>query len=172
MLEDICDFIRIVDSRVKFALEEEFQYQMELSDGEWLILYERKFYGKQIEPAITSESQAILQFFAQCTCPISALRLGRSLSSRNSEHGPILSDDMAVTYLLRGMEWICKNAHHRDMKVGMGIYLLDNEFRKACELLAGYIKDMKEHSICPEILMLVVQTITPKAEVKAREFDA
>ncbi|GAA6186651.1 hypothetical protein [Aliiglaciecola sp. NS0011-25] len=99
-----CKFEGIVNDDISNMLDEEFQYQMELTDGTYVFWYEAHFKGHQIEPAVDGTSQAILQYFSHCGCPISMLRLGRSLSKRNYQHGPIISHALAVKYLVKGFE--------------------------------------------------------------------
>ncbi|WP_438863295.1 hypothetical protein [Neptunicella sp.] len=155
----ICDFTALVSKDIQKQLDTEFQYQMNLTDGEWVFWEDKYFQGHQVEPAIDATGQAILQFFTTCACPISMLRLGRSMSSRNSDHGPITSDSMAVKYLLTGMEFIANNLYDQKKAVGMRYYMDTLEFRFACELLLSYKNEMRSENICPEIIDLIMGVV-------------
>lgn len=155
MFHVICNFIPLAGQEFEQRLDEEFQYQMDLTDGEYVFWQDTHFQGHQIEPALDGTAQAILQFFANISCPFSMLRLGRSLSPRNHAHGPITSDDMAVKYLLAGMEAIDNNLYDPQCKEGMLFLIAQTEFRLACELLLSYENELAQNNICPEILRLI-----------------
>lgn len=162
MDQNICDFTALAGDRIQQALEDEFQYQMNLTDGTYVFWLDKVFLGHQIEPAIDATSQAILQYFADLYCPFSMLRLGRSLSKLNHEHGPIVSDHMSVRYLLSGIEQLENSLH--DPKVSMGIksYLHSLEFRLACELLVSYKKEIDDGTLCPSIKALIDLVVISK----------
>ena len=159
MYQDICNFIALASDDIQKQLHEEFQYQMNLTDGEWVFWEDKSFREHTVEPATDATSQAILQYFTTCACPISMIRLGRSLSPRNAAHGPITSDLMALKYLLTGMEFIANNLYDPKIVLGMKYYMSTLEFRLACELLLSYEKEIKMENICPEIIHLIAGAI-------------
>jgi hypothetical protein len=165
MFHAICNFISLAGYEFEQQLDEEFQYQMDLTDGEYVFWQDTYFRGHQIEPAKDAKAQAILQFFANINCPFSMLRLGRSLSPRNHEHGPITSDEMAFKYLLVGMEIVTNNLYDPKCKVGMQFLMAEMEFRLACELLLSYENELVNRCICPEISALVSFVIKKNVKI-------
>ena len=150
-----CNFEAIVSDTLKNLLDEEFQYQMELTDGTYVLWYDTHFRGHQVEPANDGESQAVLQYFASCGCPFSMLRLGRLLAKRNYQHGPIVSDVLAIKYLVTGLEQL--NNSLFDMNVNKGIILYTNsaEFLLVCTLIATYEKELERLGIWQEIKQII-----------------
>ncbi|MGJ8680567.1 hypothetical protein [Paraglaciecola sp.] len=159
MLEINCNFTALAGDILLKKLDDEFQYQMSLTDGQWVFWQDPYFYGHNLEPATNVVAQAILQYFAGCACPFSMLRLARSLSPRNAHHGPITSDEMTVSYLLQGLEIIENNLHDPYVKTGFTLYISQLEFRLACELFTVYKKEFKSKLICPSVTSLVEHAI-------------
>ncbi|WP_278403860.1 hypothetical protein [Pseudoalteromonas ruthenica] len=155
MFEVICDFTALAGAHVSEELDKEFQYQMNLTDGEWLFWQESQFLGHSLAPVKDATGQAILQYFAHCACPFSMLRLGRSLSERSEEHGPVTSDIMAIKYLLGGLEVVQNNLYDHRVREGMELLISSLEFRLACELLITYDTELNKRVICPEIMALI-----------------
>ena len=164
MFDSVCNFMALAGKETGEKLEDEFQYQMDLTDGEYVFWEAESFDGVQLEPALTAEAQAILQFFSSCACPISMLRLGRSLSERNSEHGPIVSDSLALKHLLKGFEIIDNNLYDEKIKAGMLLIVEGREFRAACELTISYEKELHRKLICPEIKQLITRYIDVRSK--------
>ena len=155
MYQSICNFMALAGEVLTQKLENEFQYRMNLSDGEYLFWERKVFENVTLEPALTAEAQAILQYFSSCACPFSMLRLGRSLSERNVEHGPIISDSLALQYLLKGLEVVDNNLYDDRIKVGMFMLIESPEFKAACDLIISYERDIEGSIICPEIRNLI-----------------
>ncbi len=145
------DFTALAGDALLDELEKEFQYQMDLSDGCYVFWNEEDFQGWRLSPATTSESQAILQFFANCSCPISLHRLGCSLSPRNAEHGPIISNELAIKYLLQGFETLANWKYDPKISCVLDIYRATRDYRLASEILATYWEDIQTNHICPEV---------------------
>ena len=155
MHKNICNFEALASPEMSKLLDEEFQRQMDLTDGEYLFWFDNEFEGHNVETPTNAIGQAILQFFANCSCPISRLRLGRSLSKRNYSHGPIVCETTAFQYLLSGAEQVVNNLYDDNVKEGFEFYISTLEFRLACELLMSYEIELLELAICPEILLFV-----------------
>lgn len=148
-----CKFEAIVSDDISQMLDEEFQYQMDLTDGTYVFWHDCHFKGHQVEPATDSNGQAILQFFAGCGCPFSMLRLGRSLSERNYQHGPIISHALAIKYLIKGFEQLSNSLHDNFVRDGVLLYMQSNEFLAACSLISTYESEIQ--GLCPEIRELI-----------------
>ncbi|MDF2177931.1 hypothetical protein P2G88_06675 [Aliiglaciecola sp. CAU 1673] len=168
MHSDICDFTALAGKTLLKQLDREFQYQMELTDGNWVLWYDTHFKGHCLEPATDVKAQAILQFFGSCACPFSMLRLGRSLSPRNNQHGPIQSNMMAIRYLLSGFECIANNLFDYKISTGMRAFMTQLEFRLAGELLMTYQKELATMQICPEILALATGGVLMSEDMFSR----
>ncbi|MDM7861913.1 hypothetical protein QTP81_15020 [Alteromonas sp. ASW11-36] len=154
-MRDICNFEALAGEKTLEALKNEFHYQMELTEGKYVFWLESKFMECNLDPATNAESQAILQFFANCACPFSSLRLARSMSKRNVEHGPIVSDEAALHYLLTGIEQLAAGLYDPKINSGILLYLRSNEFLLACQLLATYQNEFKGETLCPEVKVLI-----------------
>lgn len=154
------DFTALAGEQLLDELEREFQYQMNLSDGCYVFLDKDKFQGWQLTPATTPEAQAILQFFAECYCPISLHRLGCSLSPRNAQHGPIVSDYLAIKCLLLGFETLTNWRYDPKISSVLNVYRATREYRLASEILATYWKDIQTDNICPEVLYTMLDLKT------------
>lgn len=155
------DFTSLAGEEILEALEREFQYQMNLSDGCYFFWHDESFLGWSLLPAIETESQAILQFLAECSCPISLHRLGCSLSPRNMEHGPITSDSLAVKYLLQGFETLANLNYDPKIKRVLDLYRSTQDYRQACEMLATYWGDIEKNNICSEVFDAISDFTTP-----------
>ncbi|MEM7360282.1 MAG: hypothetical protein AAF431_14390 [Pseudomonadota bacterium] len=157
----ICvDFTALAGEALLDELEKEFQYQMDLSDGCYVFWNDEAFQGWRLSPATTSESQAILQFFADCACPISLHRLGCSLSPRNAEHGPITSNELAIRCLLQGFETIANWKYDPKIKSVLNVYRATNDYLLACDILATYWEDIQTNHLCPEVFDTVIDLKT------------
>lgn len=150
-----CKFEGIVSDDILKMLDEEFQYQMDLTDGTYVFWYDSHFNGHQVEPATDGTGQAILQYFSGCGCPISMLRLGRSLSKRNYQHGPIISHALAVKYLIKGLEQLNNSLFDENVRDGMLLYMQSKEFLVACSLISTYAEEINGLNLCPEIKGLI-----------------
>jgi len=158
-----CKFEGLVSDSISNMLDEEFQNQMNLTDGTYIFWYDSHFNGRQVEPAVDGTGQAILQFFANCGCPISLLRLGRSLSKRNYQHGPIISHTLSVKYLIKGFEQLNNSLFDKNVCDGMLLYMQSKEFLAACNLISTYASDIQ--GLCPEIKKLIEsQTLWGKSQ--------
>ena len=154
------NFTALAGGALLDELEEEFQYQMDLSDGCYVFWNQEAFRGWRLSPAKTSESQAILQFFADCSCPISLHRLGCSLSPRNADHGPITSDDLAVKCLLQGFETLSNWKYDPKVSAVLDIYRATKDYRLASEILLTYWKDIRTNNLCPEVVDTIIDLKT------------
>ena len=164
MYQSICDFTSLAGKTLQKRLENQFQKQMDATDGEYVMWEDTAFSGVQLEPATCVKSQAILQFFAGCGCPFSMLRLGRSLAIRNSEHGPIVSDSLAIKYMLRGFEMVENNLYDERIKGRMISLMKSSEFKAACDLIVTYEKELGVRVICPEIKALIIKNISLRTQ--------
>ena len=164
MLTDVCNFEALAGPEIQKQLEEEFQYQMDLTDGEYVFWDQQSFKGHHLVPAKDAVSQAILQYFANRGCPISIIRLGCSLSHRNYEHGPIVSDDAAFRYLLQGLEQVSNSLYDHKISDLMKIYTHSQEFRAACELLISYEKQLMQKNLCNEIKEMILEHIIKRKD--------
>lgn len=158
------DFTNLAGESLLDDLEKEFQYQMNLSDGCYFFWHNESFKGKSLSPALDAQSQAILQFFAECSCPISLHRLGCSLSPRNSEHGPITSNSLAIQYLLQGFETLANLRYDPKVQGLLNIYRSTRDYRLASELLTTYWENIHSSHVCPEVVDAMFDFKT--AEVK------
>jgi len=159
MFNNLCDFTALVGEPLLTDLNKEFQYQMMITDGEYFFWEDQTFIGVPLEPALTAEAQAVLQYFSHCACPISMLRLGRSLAKRNIEHGPIISDHLALEYLLKGFEIIDNSLYDPMIKAGMLFIMNKPEFKAACALTLSYEMELNQRILCPEIRALIERGI-------------
>ena len=155
-----CKFEDIVSKEISMLLDEEFQYQMNLTDATYVFWYDTYFKGHQVEPAIDGTGQAILQYFANIGCPISLLRLGRSLSKRNYSRGPITSHALAVKYLIKGFEQLNNSLFDKNVCDGMLLYMQSKEFLAACNLISTYEHEIKSINLCPEIKEVIRTVIS------------
>lgn len=158
------DFTALAGEALLDELEKEFQYQMDLSDGCYVFWNDEAFQGWRLSPATTAESQAILQFFADCACPISLHRLGCSLSPRNAEHGPIVSDHLAIKSLLQGFETLANWNYDPQISCVLEIYRATRDYRLASEILATYWEEIQTNNLCPEVVGTIIdlKTLTGK----------
>lgn len=148
-------FEALVNDTMAKMLDEEFQYQMNLSDGCYVFWYDTHFQGYQVEPALDATAQAILQYFADCGCPFSMLRLGRSLAKRNIQHGPIISDPLALKYLVSGIEQLNNSLFDKNVRDGIILYIKSTEFLLVCNLIATYETELATLGIWSEIRRLI-----------------
>lgn len=162
MFESNCNFIRLAGAALMEKLEQEFQYQMDLTDGCYVFWLGNTFKGILLEPPINQQGQAILQFFASLGCPVSMLRLGRSLSTQNYESGPVLSDSLAVKYLLTGFESLENFLFNKDVQEGFASYIRTTEFRVTCELILSYEGVIDHPNLCPEIRKMIYGKLNEK----------
>lgn len=156
------DFTGLAGETLLDELEKEFQHQMDLSDGCYVFWNKEDFQGWLLTPAITAESQAILQFFANCLCPISLHRLGCSLSPRNADHGPIASDYLAINCLLQGFETLANWKYDPKINDVLVTYQTSRDYRLACETLMFYWEDIQTNHLCPEVRDTVIALKTIK----------
>jgi hypothetical protein len=154
------DFTELAGISTLEKLENEFQYQMDLSDGCYFFWHHTEFLEHAIYPAKNAKAQAILQFLAHCACPISLLRLACSLSPRNFDHGPITSDEFTVHYMLYCFEVVSNCIHDPKIRDIINIYRKTTEFRSACELLITYQSDIISSNICPTVLTIIAESLS------------
>lgn len=154
------DFTSLASEAVIEQLEAESQYQLIISDGCYVIWQEHHFLDISLTPAKEGEAQAVLQFFAKYGCPYSLHRLGCSLSLRSSEHGPIISEGLAIHCLLKGFETISSWKYDPVIRPALNTYVATEEYLLARQLLLTYWDDIDSKNLCPEIVNSIL-SVTP-----------
>ena len=160
------DFTAIASTEILEQLEKECQYQLCLTDGCHVIWHATTFSDRELMPANNAESQAILQYFGRYACPFSLHRLGCSFSPRNTEHGPISSDGLAIHCLLKGFEVLSNWKHDFMVKDALGLYMSTQEYLQASQLIMTYWDEIETRNICPKVMdtILSINELSTKVQ--------
>ncbi|RJF33652.1 hypothetical protein [Pseudoalteromonas gelatinilytica] len=138
-----CDFQKVAGSKLLKALKKELYLNVGEPFTQLMVRPQKTFEGYQLDPATHAKAQAVLQYFSSFGCPISMLRLGRSLSPMNKFAGSILSDEFAQTYLIYGFRVMHMFKSDFTVRDKLVAYIASVEFRQSSELFLHYIQDKK-----------------------------
>ena len=146
-----------IDTQLSLACEEEFQRQMDESDGVFCMLSSSRFYGVNLLKPDT-RSQVILNFFANCSCPISMIRFAASMHPYNYPRWPVVSYELSQAYMMTGIEVIMNMQWDKRALSVIEPFQLTQEFASIINIANEIIKTIAvPTNICPEIYTYVQQ---------------
>ncbi|RHW77809.1 hypothetical protein [Colwellia sp. RSH04] len=148
--------------------ESTFQEKMEASDGTRCMLDASQFSGIMLtKPSL--QSQQILCFFANLSCPISMMRFASSLFPYHSKKWPISSFELSQIYMLEAIE-VAINLHFDKIAREMVADFQSSREFKEIMLIAHEIVDriaVPEH-ICPEVYEFILGNIDLSMAITGR----
>ena len=165
MLNTLFNMEALAGPKMLKHLEDEFQRQMHVNDGEYVCWEDKYFCGFGLAPAVDPIGQAILQHFAHSGCPISMLRFARSLSSFNAEHGPVTSDYAAIYYLLNGLTIISDALESEKAIDAYMAYTKTKEFGQDGVLFDHYLPNLNVNKLNGKLIDMLVtasNVVSPK----------
>ncbi|MGL4579735.1 MAG: hypothetical protein ACRCVP_12675 [Shewanella xiamenensis] len=149
------DFTSLLPTNIQQDCEREFLMQMNQSDGE-LFTWSKSHFSTINLNTPGPISQAVLQYFADCGCPISGIMLGISLYPHMSEGWPIRSPSMSFQYLFNSIETILNIRTDNRIRGIIHQFEQSLRFKQAMHVASIFIND---HSVatnfCPEVLMYI-----------------
>lgn len=154
------DLSHLMDEQAQQLCVNEFQAQMNDTDGDWVVMPHSHFGGFNLYQPSNIEELAVLEFFADCHCPISMLRLGSALSTRTAETKLITSDDLAIRFLFFAVESLCGHKRNPKSPAAVRYFLQSKELLEHCLLVKSYIFDRHKQYVCPEIIHFVEERVS------------
>ncbi|WP_264436383.1 hypothetical protein [Shewanella baltica] len=149
------DFTGLLPTDIQQDCEREFLMQMHQTDGE-LFTWSKTHFSTINLNAPGPISQAVLQYFADCGCPICGIMLGISLYPITSEIWPIRSPSMSYKYLFNSIETILNIRTDNRIRGIIHQFEQSLTFKQAMHVASIFIND---HSVvtnfCPEVIMYV-----------------
>lgn len=149
------DFTGLLNNELQEVCEQEFQSQMHHSKGELFLFTKSSF--SSIDLTIPNLiSQAILQYFADCGCPLSGIRLAISLHPHEHELWPVRSVEMSFRYLFSSIECMLNIRNDKRAKPAIYSFEQTHAFKQGMQLAACFINERSISSnICPELMTYV-----------------
>ena len=149
------DFTGLLQEELQTNCEREFQRQMHLTDGELFIWCSSNFGNVNLSIPCSS-SQAILQFFSSCGCPICGVRLAISLYPYSEGLWPIRSAELAFRYLFDSLEILLNIRSDERVKGIVHEFERSEIFIQSKYLAQIFIsKCGAPHNICPEVIAYI-----------------
>jgi len=144
-----------IDIQLSEVCEEEFQRQMDKYDGELCMLSSGTFCDVNlIKPDL--KAQVILNFFANCSCPISMLRFAASMHPYNYPRWPLVSYELSQAYMMTGLEVIMNMRLDKRALSVIEPFQLTHEFASIINIANEIINTIAvPTNICPEIYTYV-----------------
>lgn len=157
------DFTGLLPDWMQTNCEQEFQRQMQLTDGELFVWYASEFQTINLSVPGTA-SQAILQYFSCCGCPISGIRLAISLYPSIGNSWPIRSADLSLRYLFDSLEILLNIRAEPRVKEIIYEFEKTDVFIQARHLAQVFIHDSRsQQNFCPEIVAYINEHRESKA---------
>lgn len=157
-----------LDEKLADDCELFFQEKMEQSDGNRCLLTMAQFKEiKLTQPSL--QSQQVLNFFANSSCPFSMMRFAASLFPYSSKKWPIKSYELSQLYMLKAIEAVINIRYDKIVREEIEDYQSGKEF-KGIMLIAHEIIDrvaVQEH-ICPEVCDFIMDRINMTTVVPSR----
>lgn len=155
------DFTGLLPVELQTTCEQEFQRQMNLTDGE-LFIWSNATFAKVDLSLPAPSSQAVLQFFSSCGCPICGTRLAISLYPHSSGLWPIRSTELAFRYLFSSLETLLNIRTDARVKDIICDFESSDIFGQARRLAQNFIGECcKHHNICPEVITYITNQAEP-----------
>lgn len=149
------DFTGLLTADIQKDCENEFQTQMNKTEGE-IFTWANSHFGRIDLNHPGPASQAVLQYFANCGCPISGVLLALSLYPYTPDIWPVRSEDMSFKYLFHSIEIILNI--RTDKRINQLIYQFEQsiKFKQAMHIATIFIGERCiSANICPEVMMYV-----------------
>lgn len=149
------DFTGLLTTDLQQACENEFQKQMHQSDGE-IFVWSKDHFANTDLSIPSPQAQAVLQFFANCGCPITGVKLAISLYPYTSNVWPIKSPYLSFRYLFSAVEIILNIRSDERMKGFINKFEQSVTFKQAMHIAQIMLSESTLVSnICPEVISYV-----------------